>query len=108
MDIIFEQTDPDLVKIELDLYWASKVNVDPVSLFKRYPGRFPLWHVKDMDKTPERAFTEVGNGSIDFKHIFASAKTAGMKYFFVEQDKTPGSPFDSISKSIAYIKANLV
>jgi sugar phosphate isomerase/epimerase len=50
----------------------------------------------------------VGNGSIDFKSIFAHADTSGMKYFFVEQDKCPGSPFDSITKSIAYIKANLV
>jgi sugar phosphate isomerase/epimerase len=101
-------TDKELVKMELDLYWATKAGQDPVALFKKHPGRFPLWHVKDMDKTPARNFTEVGNGSIDFKRIFAQSKLSGMKYFFVEQDQTPGSPFDSIQKSITHIKRTLV
>jgi len=101
-------TDKNLVKMELDLYWATKAGKDPVALFKEHPGRFPLWHVKDMDKTPQRNFTEVGNGSIDFKRIFAQAKLAGMQYFFVEQDQTPGSPFDSIKQSVSYIKRTLV
>ncbi len=61
-----------------------------------------------MDTTQERMFTEVGNGSIDFKKIFKHSHKAGLEYFFVEQDKTPASPFDSISKSIIYIKKNLV
>jgi sugar phosphate isomerase/epimerase len=101
-------TDKNLVKMELDLYWATKAGQDPVALFQKHPGRFPLWHVKDMDKTPARNFTEVGNGSIDFKRIFAQAQTSGLKYFFVEQDQTPGSPFDSIQQSISYIKRTLV
>jgi sugar phosphate isomerase/epimerase len=102
------ETDKDLVKMEIDLYWVYKANHDPIELIKKHPGRFPLWHVKDMDNTPEHAFTEVGNGTIDFKKIFAVADTAGLKYFFVEQDKCPGSPFDSISKSYSYIRKNLV
>lgn len=107
-DTLLTQTDKNLVKMELDLYWATKAGQDPVAMFQKNPGRFPLWHVKDMDKTPEHSFTEVGNGSIDFKRIFAQAKVAGLQYFFVEQDKTPGSPFDSIQKSIAHIKRTLV
>lgn len=107
-DIILNETDKDLVKMELDLYWVNKIGVNPVDLFAQNKGRFPLWHVKDMDNTPDHAFTEVGNGTIDFKNIFTHAKDAGMKYFFVEQDRTPGDPFDSIKKSIAYIKGNLV
>lgn len=107
-DILLNETDKDLVKMELDLYWATKAGHQPVDLFKQHPGRFPLWHVKDMDNTPQHAFTEVGNGVIDFKSIFAKANQAGLKYFFVEQDKCPGSPFDSITKSITYIKKNLV
>ena len=99
-------TDSKLVKMELDLYWVSKAGKDALTLFKQHPGRFPLWHVKDMDRTPQKAFTEVGNGSIDFKKIFTHAKEAGLKYFFVEQDMTPGSPFDSVTKSIDYIKKN--
>jgi sugar phosphate isomerase/epimerase len=107
-DILLGQTDPKLVKMELDLYWATKAGQDPVKLFEAHPGRFPLWHLKDMDKTPDHKFTEVGNGTIDFKRIFAHKATAGMKYWFVEQDQCPGSPFDSITKSITYIKQNLV
>ncbi|GAB2699440.1 sugar phosphate isomerase/epimerase [Mucilaginibacter koreensis] len=101
-------TDKNLVKMELDLYWATRAGQDPIQMFEKYPGRFPLWHVKDMDRTPQHRFTEVGNGSIDFKNIFKHAKKAGLKYFFVEQDMTPGDPFISITQSINYIKKNLV
>ena len=101
-------SDKNLVKMELDLYWVTKAGQDPIALFKKHPGRFPLWHVKDMDNTPEQAFAEVGSGTIDFKEIFKHKKEAGMKCFFVEQDKCPGDPFDSITKSIKYIKSNLI
>jgi sugar phosphate isomerase/epimerase len=107
-DVLLKETDKDLVKWELDLYWVTKAGQDPIKIFNEYPGRFPLWHIKDMDNTSKHNFTEVGNGVIDFKSIFKQADKAGMKYFFVEQDQTPGSPFDSIAKSIAYIKKNLV
>ena len=107
-DVLLDETDAELVKMEMDMYWINKAGQDAHKLFEKHPGRFPLWHLKDMDSTPEHAFTEVGNGVIDFKKIFADAKLAGMKYFFVEQDKCPGSPFDSITKSIGYIKKNLV
>ncbi len=107
-EVLLENTDKNLVKMEMDLYWVNKAGQDPIALINEHPGRFPLWHVKDMDKTPERSFTEVGNGSIDFKKIFKYADKAGLKYFFVEQDRTPGDPFDSITRSISYIKKNLV
>jgi sugar phosphate isomerase/epimerase len=107
-EILLNNTDPQLVKMEMDLYWMTKANQNPVALFNQHPGRFPLWHVKDMDKTPKRNFTEVGNGVIDFKAIFKHADKAGLKYFFVEQDSCPGDPFDSITQSITYIKKNLV
>jgi sugar phosphate isomerase/epimerase len=107
-ETLLANTDPDLVKMEMDLYWITKAGQDPIALFNKYPGRFPLLHMKDMDKTPEKKFTEVGNGIIDFKKILAQSKKAGMKYFFVEQDVCPGDPFDSIAQSISYIKKNLV
>jgi sugar phosphate isomerase/epimerase len=107
-DILTKETDSKLVTIELDLYWASFANQSPVDLFNKHKGRIALWHVKDMDKTPKRNFTEVGNGQIDFASIFKNAKASGMKHFFVEQDVCPGSPFDSISKSIGHIKSNLL
>lgn len=88
-ELVLSQTDKDLVKMELDLAWAVKAGKDPVELFKGQPGRFPLWHIKDI-KSDLKTITEVGNGVVDFKRIFAAAKTAGLKYFFVEQDMAPG------------------
>jgi len=105
-DVLIENTDENLVKLELDLYWVKKAQQDPIALFKKHPGRFPLWHIKDMDSSPKHAFTEVGNGIIDFNEIFEHAHTAGLKYYFVEQDICPGSPFESITQSISFIKKN--
>jgi sugar phosphate isomerase/epimerase len=107
-DILTAETDKNLVKIELDLYWAVRANQNPIDLFKKHKGRIALWHVKDMDNTDKKSFTEVGNGVIDFGTIFSQAKTSGMKHFFVEQDVCPGSPFDSIKQSIGFIQSNLV
>jgi sugar phosphate isomerase/epimerase len=105
---ILTHADPDLVKMEMDMYWMTKAKQDPEAYFNQYPGRFPLWHLKDMDNKPDQLFTEVGNGIIDFKSIFKHAKKAGLQYFFVEQDVCPGDPYDSITQSITYIKGNLV
>ncbi len=107
-EILLNNTDKNLVKMEMDIYWLVKAKQDPITLIDQHPGRFPLWHVKDMAKTPNQTFTEVGNGIIDFKKIFAQAKKSGLDYYFVEQDSTPGNPYDSITQSIAYIKKNLV
>lgn len=107
-DILLKDTDSSLVTFELDIYWASFAGKDPVTMFSQYPGRFELWHVKDMLTEPKKTFTEVGSGVIDFKKIFAAAKKSGMKHFFVEQDVCPGPPLDSIEKSFRYIQKNLV
>jgi len=107
-DILLNSTDKDLVKMEMDLYWVTKAGQDPIAIIEKNPGRIPLVHLKDMDSTPKHFFTEVGNGTIDFKSILPIARKAGLKYFFVEEDVCPGSPFDSIQKSYNYIKANLV
>ncbi len=102
--LLLEETDPDLVKMEMDLYWITKANRDPLEYFENYPGRFPLLHVKDMDDTPKRFFTEVGRGIIDFKNIFAHAAQAGAKHFFVEQDRTPGPALKSARISFDYLR----
>jgi sugar phosphate isomerase/epimerase len=101
-ELILSQTDKDLVKMELDLAWAYKAGKDPIALFNEQPGRFPLWHVKDM-KDDHKTITEVGHGSVDFKRTFSAAKTAGLKYFFVEQDMAPGG-IDSITTSYNNLK----
>lgn len=107
-DILLKETDPKLVDFELDLFWAVKAGHNPVDLFKASPGRYAMWHVKDMDNSEKKTFTEVGNGTIDFKTIFANEKVSGMKHYFVEQDVCPGPPVESISKSIDYIRKNLL
>ncbi|HEY4323559.1 MAG TPA: TIM barrel protein [Mucilaginibacter sp.] len=107
-ETLLANTDKNLVKMEMDMYWVTKANQDPIALINKHPGRFPLWHIKDMDKTADRAFTEVGNGIINFKEIFKHSGKAGLNYFFVEEDKCPGDPYDSIKQSISYIKGNLV
>ena len=80
-EILLSATDKNLVKMEMDLYWMTKAKQDPIKTFNENPGRFPLLHLKDMDKTDKQMFTEVGNGIIDFKKILAHANTAGVKYF---------------------------
>jgi sugar phosphate isomerase/epimerase len=105
-DLLLSQTSPDILKFELDLGWATKAGVDPTELFAKNPGRFPLWHVKDITADKKEP-TEVGNGIVDFKRIFAKAKIAGMQHFFVEQDGAP-KPIENITASFSYIKANLL
>ncbi len=96
-DFILENTDSDLVKMELDLYWISKAGFNPLEYFEKYPKRFPLWHVKDM-----KAGTK-GNGTIDFKTIFEAKEKAGLKYWFLEQDSSDNDIFESIKISKNYI-----
>ena len=95
---ILDNTDPELVKMELDFYWITKAGYDPLAFFEKYPGRIPLWHIKDMADTAEQEFTEVGNGTIDFATIFANKDKSGMKHFFVEQDQSD-DPLKSIEIS---------
>lgn len=98
-DLLLKETDPKLVKMELDLYWATFAGKDPVALFQQHPGRFPLVHMKDMAKTGKREFTEVGTGSIDFQRILDAHQTAGIQHFFVEQDVCKNPPLEAIAIS---------
>jgi sugar phosphate isomerase/epimerase len=104
-DYILDNTDKDLVKMELDLAWATKAKQDPVALFKLHPGRYPLWHVKDLDKNTMNP-AEVGTGVVDFKRIFDNAKESGMQYFFVEQDGAP-QPIQNVTNSFNYLNKML-
>jgi sugar phosphate isomerase/epimerase len=118
-DFLLESCDPDLLKMELDLCWIAAAGKDPSHYFKRYPGRFPLVHLKQLKKLPdppsrgesrsaifERAapeMTEVGEGAIDWKHTLSQASQAGVEHYFVEHD-APRSPFDSIRTSYDYLQ----
>jgi sugar phosphate isomerase/epimerase len=114
-DFLLEACDPKLVKMELDLCWITVAGGDPVKYFDRYPGRFPLVHVKDVKTLPKITtggpqnfgdtvdLTEVGSGLIDWKRIFAQSEKAGIKHYIVEHDR-PANPFDSIKTSYEYLR----
>ena len=98
-DVLLAETDPELVVMQLDLGWVYVAGLDPIEMFQHNPGRFELWHIKDVfglktvnpklspsQRTSSMAFAPVGAGQIDYKNVFAHAKMAGLKHFVVEQD----------------------
>lgn len=115
-DILLTRCDARNLKFEMDVFWAVYAGIDPVTYFRRYPGRFPLLHVKDLRKgykgstvespSPHgtNPFMPVGMGSIDWKHIFAHAGQAGVEHIFVEQDRCDQPPLESIKISFDYLK----
>lgn len=86
IDYLLENSDPKYVNFQMDLYWVTKAGADPLAYFEKYPGRFKIWHVKDMDD--QGRFAPVGQGGIDFKRILAQKEKSGMEYYMVEQDMT--------------------
>jgi len=117
-DIILEETDPKLVQMEMDLCWMTIARQDPMKYFARYPGRFPMVHVKDVKTVPpvetpgvpvdfEKVFpqmTSVGDGVIDWKKIFENSGKAGIKHYFVEDDYPKGDAFLNIKASYTYLE----
>lgn len=95
-DLMASQISADILKFELDIAWATKAGVNIPELFKTHPGRFPLWHVKDLNS--EQKPVEIGQGYIKFDPIFKEAKLAGAEYFFVEQDGAP-KPIENLNNS---------
>jgi len=107
LDILIENTDPELVCFELDLAWATSGGASPVDYFSRYQGRFELWHIKDLSVEKEDA--TLGEGIIDFVPIFEARGMAGMKYFFIEQDNcVTHSPLESIEISRNFLIKNVI
>jgi sugar phosphate isomerase/epimerase len=115
MDVLLESCDPKLVKIELDLCWIAAAGKDPLDYFQRYPGRFPLVHVKGLKKVPAPSadptpiaqvlaeLTDVGTEDVvDWKRIFAKSKAAGIRHYFVEHD-VPKDAFASLKASYDYL-----
>lgn len=101
-DILLDETDPALVQFEMDLFWITKSGYDPLDYFTRYPGRFPLVHVKDMAADGE--MVDVGQGQIDFPRIFARAAQAGIRHYFVEHDN-PEEPLETARRSYDYLRS---
>ncbi|WP_158975281.1 sugar phosphate isomerase/epimerase [Cellulophaga sp. L1A9] len=86
IEYMLEHTDPKFVNFQMDLFWVTKAGADPLAYFEKYPGRFKIWHVKDMDE--QGRFAPVGTGTIDFAKILAKKDLSGMEYYMVEQDMT--------------------
>jgi sugar phosphate isomerase/epimerase len=117
-DFLLAETDPKLVTMEMDLCWISVAGKDPLAYFEKYPGRFPLVHVKDWVKDASSSsgyqgamgqsvkyggrMADVGQGAVDWKRIFAHSGKAGIKHYFVENDD-PKSAFDDIKISYEYL-----
>jgi sugar phosphate isomerase/epimerase len=110
MDILLGETDPSLVDFELDLYWAVFADQDPVALFAKYPGRFAMWHVKDMQMLNNaKAMAQVGRGTLNFKSFFDRANASGLKFFFVEHDNaaTTGGSLESLQQAYTHLRGIL-
>jgi sugar phosphate isomerase/epimerase len=111
-DYLLQALDSTLVKFEMDCFWVTHAGQDPVAYFKKYPGRFPLLHIKDLKGHPAPIqekddrmglFAPVGQGTIDWKRIFAAAPGGGMQHFFIEQDWCEQPPLKAVEMSYAYL-----
>ena len=113
LDVLVARLDPALVKLELDVFWASITGADPVELLAKYKDHVALLHLKDKAKDAPRetdeakvaktAFTEVGSGALDVPAIVKAAQLAHVAHYFVEQDHTAGDPIDSLRRSYEYL-----
>jgi sugar phosphate isomerase/epimerase len=104
-NILIENTDPKYVFMQVDLFWMVYGGHQPEEYFTKYPGRFELWHIKDMDNTPARESVEVGDGIINYAKVFKMKDLAGMKHFFVEQEAFKMDPIQSIRKSYKFLNS---
>ncbi len=111
-EYLLKTLDAELVKYEMDCFWVTHAGQDPVAYFKKYPGRFPLLHIKDIKDHPAPKqefdakmglFAPVGHGTIDWKRIFAAAPTGGMKHYFIEQDYCEQSSLEAVRMSYEYL-----
>ena len=102
-DLLLKETDPDLVTMQLDTYWMVYGGYKPEDYFRDYPGRFKLWHVKDMAAGENRESTEIGSGIIDFPGLFSMRKKAGLECILVEQEEFRMDPWDSLAISWKYL-----
>jgi sugar phosphate isomerase/epimerase len=107
-DIILKNTDPSLVKLQMDLYWVEHSSkLSPIELIENNPGRYVMWHIKDMDKVT-RDYTELGNGSIDYIDILSKINTDDLEYYYLEQGGNfAKNSMQSITDSAFYFKKNL-
>lgn len=103
-DLMLAELDPKLVGMEMDMYWTTFAGKNPVDYFKKYPGNFEQWHLKDMDKADRKKNADLGTGSIDFRQLLSYASLAGLKHAYLEHDTYPKSSWESVKADIIYAK----
>ena len=105
LDVLLEAADERAVKSEFDVYWAYDAGIDPAQFLTHLGARCAIVHLKDMVKDESRTFAEVGEGRLDFPSIFAAAKTAGVKFYVVEQDQCQRPALESVAISLRNLRA---
>lgn len=101
-DVLMDNTQEDLVHMELDLGWVVVAEKDPLHYFKKYPGRFPLWHLKDMNMH-EKVSTEFGKGILDIDLMLKNKELSGVKHIYIEQEEYANNPFKSMQYNMKYL-----
>lgn len=104
LDFILESTHPEWVQAEFDIYWLTKAGDSPSDWLKRYNGRTPLVHLKDMTTDDEQFFAELGTGGVDLEAVLQLGETQGVKWWVVEQDMSKRNPLESVEMSLNYLK----
>jgi sugar phosphate isomerase/epimerase len=112
LDLMIRETDPNLVKFEMDVLWTFLPNVDPAALIRKYPGRFKLMHIKDMKPgVPRGSLTGgladslqavIGQGQVNWPEVLKAAKADGLEYYYLEDETT--DPVHNIPPSISYLE----
>jgi len=113
MDVLMKQTDPEAVKFEMDVFWASLPGNDPAALLKKYSGRWKLMHIKDMKKgvvtgvhtgsaNPDSSEVPTGTGQTDYRAVLKAAKEVGVEKYYLEDETA--KPFDTVPLSIRWLE----
>lgn len=106
LELLLNETNPEWVQTELDVYWLTKANENPVEWLKRYHNRTPLVHLKDMTTDEEQFFAELGTGGVDLSGVIEQASKSNVEWWVVEQDQSKIDPLQSVKMSLDYLKAN--
>ena len=102
-DVLLNNTQQDAVHMELDLGWVIVAGKNPLDYFNNFPGRFPLWHLKDMN-VKEKHSVEFGKGQLAIKEMLANKQKSGLQYIFIEQEEYASTPMESIQYNMDYLK----
>lgn len=102
-DLLLEETDPDLVGIELDIYWTKRAGQDPLVYFRRWPGRIQLVHLKDIAAPPNYDIVDVGDGTVDWRELIDEGLASGVRHWIVEHDN-PKDPLRSVRQSLRFLR----